>query len=128
MLVVVCIESFNSTCTCIMKNTIQILRYSTAAMHSQRNPPLSGHLFFGVLRIQQKGIQPSDWLKLKKSVPGFAFDLCLPAMDKSVSEPPNMKPYPLPTRFEYKRIGLTTCSSEGNCKLSNYLVELGKMR
>ena len=73
-----------------------------------------GHLFFGVLRIQQKGIQPSDWLKLKKSVPGFAFDLCLPAMDKSVSEPPNMKPYPLPTRFEYKRIGLTTCSSEGN--------------
>ena len=71
------------------------------------------------------------WEIIQKSMVVYLISnitVCLPAMDKSVSEPPNMKPYPLPTRFEYKRIGLTTCSSEGNCKLSSYLVELGKMR
>lgn len=52
----------------------------------------------------RKGFTPVIDSKLMKSVPDFAIDLCLPAMDKYVSEPSNMKPYTLPTGFEYKGV------------------------
>ncbi|KAL2859768.1 uncharacterized protein BJX67DRAFT_376056 [Aspergillus lucknowensis] len=43
--------------------------------------------------------------ELLEAVPKFAVDLCLATMDKYVSEPPNMKPYPFATGLEYKGVG-----------------------
>lgn len=52
----------------------------------------------------RKGFAPVIDSKLMESVPDFAIDLCLPAIDKYVSEPPSMKPNPFLTGFEYNGV------------------------
>ncbi|KAL5333676.1 BTB/POZ protein [Aspergillus crustosus] len=52
----------------------------------------------------RKGFSPVIDSELLEVVPNFAVDLCLATMDKYVSEPPNMKPYPFATGFEYSGV------------------------
>jgi hypothetical protein len=52
----------------------------------------------------RKGFSTAIDSELLEAVPNFAVDLCLATMDKYVSEPPNMKPYPFATGFEYKGV------------------------
>ncbi|KAL3482997.1 hypothetical protein BJX62DRAFT_92309 [Aspergillus germanicus] len=52
----------------------------------------------------RKGFSTAIDSKLLEAVPNFAVDLCLATMDKYVSEPPNMRPYPFATGFEYKGV------------------------
>lgn len=52
----------------------------------------------------RKGFSPAIDSELLEAVPNFGVDLCLVTMDKYVSEPPNMKPYPFATGFEYKGV------------------------
>lgn len=52
----------------------------------------------------RKGFSPAVDFELLEAVPNFSVDLCLATMDKYVSEPPNMKPYPFATGFEYKGV------------------------
>jgi hypothetical protein len=52
----------------------------------------------------RNGFITAIYSELLKAVPNFAVDLCLATMDKYVGEPPNMKPYPFATGFEYKGV------------------------
>ncbi|CBF73627.1 hypothetical protein AN7973.2 [Aspergillus nidulans FGSC A4] len=52
----------------------------------------------------QKGFSTAIDSQLLEAVPNCAIDLCLAIIDKYMSEPPNIKPYPLATGFEYKGV------------------------
>ncbi|KAI9923370.1 hypothetical protein ASPWEDRAFT_55550 [Aspergillus wentii DTO 134E9] len=77
--------------------------YSTRANYRELRK-LAVEVIVDNLPLLRKGFTPVIDSKLMKSVPDFAIDLCIPAMDKYVSEPPNMKPYPFPSGFEYKGV------------------------
>lgn len=59
----------------------------------------------------QEGFSPLTDSHLLKVSPKFAGDLCLPTMEKYVSAPRDMEPYPFPTGIpfegvDYKRYGI----------------------
>ncbi|KAL5332136.1 BTB/POZ protein [Aspergillus crustosus] len=83
--------------------------YSERANY-QELKPLAIDVVVNNLPSLRKGFSTAIDSELLEAVPKFAVDLCLATMDKYVSEPPNMKPYPFSTGFEYKGVDYKSLS------------------